>query len=139
MCTGIALYNINNMWWVVSGKYAVTNEASFSIYVDNPGDLRRKRNEGTRRKRLEAELAKATKQMNFRRAQVLRDVLWPRDESIYLLWHKEHQAYHRSGFSGYSTNTVDAGRFTRAELSGWVKDGAMEDDRHRIVLASEAA
>ncbi|MNP01398.1 hypothetical protein D3C76_932110 [compost metagenome] len=126
------------MWWIVSGKYEVTNEGSHSIYVENPGDLRRKRNERTRRKRLEAELAKATKQMDFRRAEVLRDILWPRDEPIYLLWHKEHEAYHRAGFSGYATNPIDAGRFTRDELTGWVKNGAMEDDLGRIVLASEA-
>ncbi|WP_440466928.1 hypothetical protein ACKI1H_27260 [Pseudomonas sp. YH-1] len=139
MQTGIAFYNINNMWWVVSGRYGVTNEASFSLYADNPGDLRCKRNDGIRRKRLEAELARATKQMDFRRAEVLRDILWPRNEPIYLLWHKGHNAYHRAGFSGYSTNPIDAGRFTREELTGWVKNGAMEDDLGRIVPASEAA
>lgn len=137
--TGTAMYNINNMWWVVSGKYAVSKKASFEIWVKNPGELRRKRNELTRRKRLEAELAKATKQMNFRRAEILRDILWPKDEALYLLWHKEHKAYHRSGFSGYSSNTVDAGRFTRSELDGWVKGGAMEDDRHRLVPIEVAA
>ncbi|ENC9762907.1 hypothetical protein ABLG14_002306 [Pseudomonas aeruginosa] len=137
--TGTAMYNINNMWWVVCGKYAVFNKASSEIWVKNPGELRRKRNELTRRKRLEAELARATKQMNFRRAEVLRDILWPKDEALYLLWHKEHKAYHRSGFSGYSSNTVDAGRFTRSELNGWVKGGAMEDDRHRLVPIEVAA
>ncbi|MGP9696191.1 hypothetical protein ACT3UG_01130 [Halomonas sp. AOP27-A1-34] len=78
MCVGTAYYNINNMWWVVSGKYGVSNEASLSLYVANPGCLRVKRNERQRRQRLERELAKAIKAMDFKRAQVLKDVLSPK-------------------------------------------------------------
>ncbi|MBB3017629.1 hypothetical protein FHR70_000669 [Microvirga lupini] len=119
--TGIAHYNINNMWWVVSGKYAVTNEASFELYVDNPGDLRCKRNKSLRRKRLESELNAAVARMDYRRAEVLRDLIWPPGEPVFCLWHTEHKLYHCAGFSGYAAEQMDAGKFTRAELQGWAK------------------
>lgn len=134
MQTGIAYYNINNMWWVVSGKYAVTNEASFELYVDNPGDLRRKRNRSARRKRLEKELNKAIAAMNFRRAEVLRDLIYPPNEPIFCLWHRGHQAYHCAGFSGYTTEQMQAGKFTRDELKGWT-----EGQNEIVPLGSRAA
>lgn len=117
--TGTAYYNINNMWWVVSGKYAVTNEASFELYVDNPGDLRRKRNKKLRRQQLEKQLNKAMATMNFERAARLRDIIYPPNEPIFCLWHREHRAYHCTGFSGYASDQLQAGKFTRAELKGW--------------------
>lgn len=127
VCTGVAYYNINNMWWVVSGKYAVTNEASFELYAASPGDLRRKRNERARRKRLETELNKAVAAMDFRRAEVLRDLIFPRGEPLFVLWHSGHEAYHCAGFSGYAKDQMHAGKFTRAELERW------EDGTNKIV------
>lgn len=79
--TGTAYYNINNMWWIASGKYGYTNKATFEIYVDNPGDLRRKRNDGRREKRLTSEMEKAVKEMRFERAAKLRDILFPVEPS----------------------------------------------------------
>lgn len=75
--TGTAYYNINNMWWVVTGKYDCRNVASFQIHTRPPADLRVKRNATQRRQRLERELALAAKAMNFERATVLRDLLYP--------------------------------------------------------------
>lgn len=122
MQTGTAYYNINNMWWVVSGKYAVTNEASFDLWGDNPGDLRRKRNDRLRRNQIEKQLNNAMAAMNFERAAVLRDIIYPPNEPVFCLWHQEHKAYHRAGFSGYSTEQLQAGKFTRDELKGWDKN-----------------
>lgn len=122
MSTGIAYYNINNMWWVVSGKYEVNNEASFELYVDNPGDLRRKRNERLRRKRLERELAKAIKVMDFRRAEILKGVLFPKAEPLYLIWHKERGAWFAPNFSGYRNSVTDAGKYTLAELGRYAEE-----------------
>jgi hypothetical protein len=121
-CTGTAYYNINNMWWVVSGKYAVTNEASFELYVDNPGDLRRKRNKKLRRSQLEKQLNKAMASMNFERAARLRDIIYPPNEPIFCLWHNGHKAYHCAGFSGYASDQMQAGKFTRSELANWADD-----------------
>ncbi|MCG7598367.1 hypothetical protein MHM84_01040 [Halomonas sp. McH1-25] len=139
MNTGIAYYNINNMWWVVSGKYGVSNEASFSIYVDSPGDLRRKRNEDLRRKRLEGEMAKAVNAMDFKRAETLKQILFPQPEPLYLIWHKGHGVYHRPGACGYTSNPVEAGKFTWDELGRFrPKDGSLEDSLSRIIPLDEA-
>lgn len=75
--TGTAFYNINNMWWVITGRHAVLNKASFDIFMQQPDDLRRKRNGRQRERRLQDELDKAIKAMRFERAAVLRDLLFP--------------------------------------------------------------
>lgn len=76
--TGTAFYNINNMWWVITGRHGLLNKASFEIFTRQPEDIRRKRNERRRAERLKAELDKAVSAMAFERAAVLRDVLFPR-------------------------------------------------------------
>lgn len=119
--TGTAMYNINNMWWVVTGKYDYRNEACFHLYARLPENFRVKRNAKRRRARLEKLLAQATKAMNFERAAVLRDILFPNDEQLFVVRHDEHGAYHCSGFSGYTTNLIDAGKFTAAEVKNWDK------------------
>ena len=121
ICTGIAMYNINNMWWVATGKYGVTNKASFELYTKCPENPRIKRNAGLRRKRLESELAKAIKGMKFERAAVLRDILFPGDPNLFVVWHNEHQLYHRAGFCGYTSDRSAAGKFTADEVRGWNK------------------
>lgn len=119
---GIAYYNINNMWWVWLGKYDYTNKACFELYASAPENLRIKRNTRQRRKRLEGELSKAIKAMNFERAALLRDILFPKGEELFVVWHSEHKAYHCANFSGYTTNINDAGKFTAAEVKGYSCD-----------------
>ncbi|AOY88606.1 hypothetical protein BKP64_10745 [Marinobacter salinus] len=131
---GTAYYNLNNMWWVVTGKYGLLNVHSGAIYLTNPGDLRRKRNDGKRRSRLERELSRAVKAMDFQRAQVIKDILFPTNEPLFMVYHKEHGCYHRSNFCGYARDLVDAGRFTWEELGRFrPRNGGMEDDLSRIV------
>ena len=120
--TGIAYYNINSMWWVHLGKYDYTNESCSRLYTKCPENFRTKRNSERRRKRLEGELAKAIKGMNFERAALLRDILFPKKEQLYVVWHKEHKAYHRANFQGYTTDVIDAGKFTEAEVKGYTSD-----------------
>jgi hypothetical protein len=119
ICRGTAMYNINNMWWVVAGPYEVRNLASFELYTAAPDNLRVKRNADRRRKRLEAELAHAVKAMKFERAAQLRDILFPGDQQLFNVWHNEHQLYHRAGFSGYTADQSQAGKFTADEVRGW--------------------
>lgn len=116
---GIAYYNINNMWWVALGRYDVTNKAGFELYTTCPANPRVKRNADRRRKRLEAELATAVKAMKFERAAQLRDILFPRDQELFNVWHDDHQLYHRAGFSGYTADQSQAGKFTAEEVRGW--------------------
>jgi hypothetical protein len=120
--TGIAYYNINNMWWVVTGKYGVTNEGCSSLYTRCPDNCRIKRNADRRRKRLEEELNKAVEIMSFERAALLRDILFPGDPQLFVVWHEEHNAYHRSGFCGYTNDKSKAGKFTADEVRGWNRE-----------------
>lgn len=113
--TGIAYYNINNMWWVVSGKYGRSNEACHSLYTELPQNFRIKRNDRLRRKRLESMLSKAVEKMDFLRAHQLKGLLFSPDEQLYRVFHKEHQLYHCSGFSGYTKDPNYAGKFTIEE------------------------
>lgn len=78
---GMAFYNINNMWWVITGRYDVHNVASFEIYTRCPDRLREKRNADIRAQRLDQELAKAIKKMQFERAATLRDIMFPEREA----------------------------------------------------------
>ena len=118
---GTAMYNINNMWWVVTGRYSYTNEACFHLYAKLPENPRVKRNARLRRVRLEGLLTSAVKSMDFERAAQLRDLLFPSREPLFAVFHEEHNAYHRAGFSGYANDIVDAGKFTSSEIKGWAK------------------
>ncbi|MCS0501572.1 hypothetical protein [Ancylobacter mangrovi] len=117
---GTALYHINNMWWVVAGPYALLNVCSRDIYVECPEDVRRKRNGRERRVRLEAELAKAIRRDDFRRADVLRRILFG-SEPTYRIWSRKNDAYYRADYCGYTTDVVSAGRYTRAEAEREVR------------------
>jgi len=119
--TGIAHYNINNMWWVATGKYDVRNEASFRLYVAPPTELRVKRNDKLRRSCLERELNAAISAMDFRRAEIIRDLLWPVKQDLFLVYHCEHECFHCTGFSGYTKDRLAAGKFTLEEVRGWDK------------------
>ncbi|MGP5325961.1 hypothetical protein [Vreelandella sedimenti] len=133
--TGTAYYNLNQSWYVVTGKYGVMCSQASEIYLHNPGCLRVKRNERQRRQRLERELAKAIKAMDFKRAQVLKDVLFPENEPLYLIWHKGHSAWYAPNFCGYRNSANDAGKYTRAELGSYIT----EDDLTKAVPLEEAA
>lgn len=71
---------INGMWMFVygPGQRDHTHESGNRFFTYRPGETPRKEvDERVRRKRLEQELAKAIKAMNFERAAVLRDVMLP--------------------------------------------------------------
>ncbi|KIN13455.1 hypothetical protein [Halomonas sp. KHS3] len=133
--TGTAYYNLNQSWYVVTGKYGVFCSQASEIYLHNPGCLRVKRNERQRRQRLEREMAKAIKVMDFKRAQVLKEVLFPENEPLYLIWHKGHSAWYAPNFCGYRNSANDAGKYTRAELGSYIT----EDDLTKAVPLEEAA
>lgn len=117
---GIAYYNINNMWWVLLGRYDYSNKASFDIFVAPPKNPRLKQNQDQRRKRLESELAKAVKAMDFKRAEVLKHILWPKPEPLFHIM--KDGAYFAPNYRGYRDNPVDAGKYTEAELKPYASD-----------------
>lgn len=115
ICSGTALYNINNMWWVVTGKYDYTNIACFDIFTNCPEKPWIKRNQRQRRKRLEQELNKAVAAMDFKRAEVLKAILFPTGP-LYAIWSKKEQSYFAIMYCGYRRSLAEAGKYTREEL-----------------------
>lgn len=69
---GIAHYHINNMWWVISGRYGLRNLGSFELFVQQPPDLRSKRHPQGRPKLLAA-MTRAVAVFDFERAARVRD------------------------------------------------------------------
>lgn len=132
--TGTAFYNINNMWWVISGKYDLYNVSSRSIYVESPGDLKRKRNDRKRRNRLESLLSNAVSRMDFARAAQLKEILFGSDE-LYRI--KKGDSYFRPCYSGYTNDPNRAGKYSKAELD---KSGYMpEVERGDLLIEKVAA
>lgn len=124
MVCGTAYYQLNDRWYVVLGKYDYTCVNAHDAYVESPGDLNIKRNERQRRNRLESELAKAIKAMDFIRANTLKGILFPAKEQVFVVRHPDG-LYHRSNFCGYTNNLVDAGKFTAKEASRYAQDNTV--------------
>lgn len=112
--TGTAYYSLNNRWQIVTGRYGLTYAGTESIFTSPPDNLRVKRNERERRRRLENELAKAVKAMDFDRAKVLKRILWPETEPLFHIM--KGDAYFAPNYCGYRINPIDAGKYTKAEL-----------------------
>lgn len=110
---GTTYYNINNMWWVVAGGQ-LYNEGSHALFTSPPAELRSKRNERARRRRLEEELALATRRMQFMRAETLKSILFGSD-ATFMIWARDKNAYYRAQYAGYTTDVISAGKYTRAE------------------------
>lgn len=123
--TGTAYYSLNNNWQIVTGRYGLTTCHTGNIFTQRPDDLRVKRNERQRRKRLEAELAKAVKAMDFDRAKVLKGILWPEPEPLFHII--KQGAYFRPNYCGYTDSQVDAGKYTKAELKPYADQIARGD------------
>lgn len=137
ICEGTALYNINSMWWIVTGKYDYTNEACFHIYAKCPESPCVKRNAEIRRKRLEQEMNKAVARMDFKRAEVLKGVLFPTGP-LYAIWHKEKSVFFAISYCGYRDSLADAGKYTRDELKPYL-NGALETERFKAIPIGEPA
>ena len=117
---GTALYNINNMWWVVLGRYDYTNKACFDLHTVPPPDVRKKQNQRQRRKRLEGLLAEAVKAMDFDRAKMLKAIIWPEPQQLFHII--KNGAYFKPNYCGYTDDQVDAGKYTNDELKPYADD-----------------
>src|SRR5262249_29204697 len=117
---GTAYYHINSMWWVVAGPYDLRNISCGEIFCTQPPDIRHKRNERPGRARLEEELSRAVRAMNFLRAQQLRAILFG-EQPIYRIWSNEKDCFYRPCYAGYSSDSVHAGLYTFAEASKEVR------------------
>lgn len=119
--TGTAYYSLNGAWQIVTGRYGLTTCHTGEIFTKPPDQLRDrfgkltlKRNKRERRNRLECELAKAVKAMDFDRAKVLKGVLFPKPEPLFHIM--KGDAYFAPNYCGYRNNPIDAGKYTNSEL-----------------------
>lgn len=129
---GTALYNINSMWWVVTGRYDYVNKSASELRTTPPENPRTKQNERQRRKRLEGLLADAVKAMDFKRAEVLKGIIWPKPEPLFYIM--KGNDYFAPNYCGYRSSPIDAGKYTEAELRPYasgIKNGSL-----RVIPAS---
>lgn len=133
MGTGIA-YCDGGMWDLVTGKWDWARKCNSELYVRCPGDPRIKKNDRLRRQRLEDLMGKAIKAMDFKRAEVLKGILWPAPEPLYLI--RKGDAYFRPNYSGYTTDTIHAGKYTAAELKPYATD-IERGNLQAILMAAE--
>ena len=110
---GTAYYNINNMWWVVSGKYGRDNKSCSEIYATAPDNIRQKRNERRRRGRLESILSDAVKRMDFLKAHLIKSILFGA-EPLFMI--KKGGLYYGANNAGYTDSRTDAGKYRADEL-----------------------
>lgn len=134
LCEGTAYYNINNMWWIVTGRYDYTNEGTHNIYARCPDMPRLRRNANLRRKRLEQELKQAVASLDFKRAHTLKTILYPNEPTLYAIWHKAHKVFFGIGYCGYRKNLADAGHYTRDELRPYLGNKLETDDLKAVEL-----
>lgn len=113
---GIAYYNLNSQWWVVTGKYDKLCQSNYKIYINKPDGLRIKRNERKRRAILESKMAEAIKALDFQRAQLFKDLIFGVEPLFHI---KKGALYFRSNYSGYTDNQIDAGRYTEQETKSY--------------------
>jgi hypothetical protein len=113
---GVAHYRLNSQWMIAVNRHDVRHVSAHEIFVEQPPELRRKRNERARRSRLEGELAKAIRAMDFLRADRLKRILFGAETS-YGIWNREKGAFYRANHSGYTTDSISAGRYTWAEAT----------------------
>jgi len=111
---GTAYYNINNMWWIVTDRWSMTNIGSHAIYTTQPNDLRDCSNNQHHRSRLEKQLLDAIANLDFVRAGELRKKLFG-SQPLYRIWNNEKQAWYATANCGYSTDTSRAGLYTFEE------------------------
>lgn len=119
---GTAFYSLNGSWQIVTGRYGLTYIWHSQIYASCPGDPRIKRNASHRRQRLEGELSKAIKSMNFERAAKLRDILFPGKPALFAIYNSQHKLYHSPNYRGYTSDLSEAGKFTTEEVKGWDRE-----------------
>ena len=124
-------FNDGGMWNVVTGPYTYVRKSNSELSTTPPPDLRVKRNQGDRRKRLEQELQKAVKAMDFKRAEVLKAILFPAGP-LYAIWSKKEGSYFAIMYCGYRSSLADAGKYTRDELKPYLGN-ALETDQYKAV------
>lgn len=117
---GQAFYILGQNWLIKVGRFGTYHASHWDIFVDQPADLRRKRNEKEGRKRLEQELVKAVRREDYLRADHLKGLLFGK-EQVYRIWSRKNDAYYGVRYCGYTSDSASAGRYTKAEAEAEVR------------------
>lgn len=75
VCCGRARYNINSMWWVITGKYGYQNKGVSELYKNCPIDPRIKNNSVDRKRKLSQVKFNCTMQGDFKRADAIQAII----------------------------------------------------------------
>lgn len=124
-------YSDGGMWNVVTGPYTYERKCSNEISTTPPPDLRVKANKRRAREQLERKLQQAVAAMDFKRAAVLKSILFP-EGPLYAIWSKKNKSYFAIMYCGYRNKLVDAGKYTRAELKPYLGD-KLETDQYKAI------
>ncbi len=120
---GVAYYDLNQNWYVVTGKWDYSVVSCFDIFVSKPENLRVKRNERIARKRLEGELSKSIKKMDFDRAKTIKNILFGEQVLFHVV---KDGLYYRPNSCGYTANAIDAGKYTEKEVEYYRTQKSLE-------------
>jgi len=112
--TGHAYYDLNMNWNIVTGKYGRLIKHNHEIWANNPGDLRTKRNERRARRALEDLMARSIKAMDFDKAKIIKGVLFGDQPLFHVI---KDGLYYRPNGSGYTNDSIDAGKYTEEEVA----------------------
>lgn len=120
-CVGYTRYSLNSQFYVITGKYNYIVRSSGEIHTKKPDDLKTRDN-GNRRRRLEQELAKAIKLMDFDKCKQLKAQLFGK-EPLFMI--KKGDSYYGPCGSGYTSSTIDAGKYTEEEVKRYAQDSCL--------------
>lgn len=125
---------INGRWTLVYGPGAgdYTSAQANEFFTCSPSEVPAKVcPPRERRKRLERELQKAIKALDFKRAETLKNVLFPAGP-LYAIYSKKDGLYFAIMYCGYRSSLADAGKYTRDELKPYLGN-ALETDQYKAV------
>ncbi|WP_147080019.1 hypothetical protein [Methylobacterium haplocladii] len=117
---GRAFYSLGQNWLVAAGRWGVYHVQHWDLFVAPPADLRGKSNARARRSRLEGELTRALRRDDYRRAEVLKQILFG-NAPIYRIWSRKNDCYYAPNSSGYTSDALGAGRYMRDEAESEVR------------------
>lgn len=108
---GRAFYHLNNMWWVVLGRWRVENRCASDLYTSPPAISARWGK--VRRQRLEQEIRRAVERLDFTRAAILKRLVFG-DAPVFRV--RSESGWWRPQSSGYTPDVLGAGLYLEHEL-----------------------
>src|SRR3546814_20126702 len=95
--------------------------AAASSHVSKAASLRRHPNLKSRRARLEEESHKAVAGMDCDRAKLLQKFLFG-EQDVFRIWARQKDAWYRQQAQGYTSDSLEAGLYTKEEATAQVAD-----------------